>query len=209
MSHCLPNSREVTRHCQAGFTLTEALIAIAILAGIAAAMAPALQGITRVAARIHTETSDAEDHRITLQVLTRIINGALQLPDTEATTIKGRKSQFSIVSFGYNHNQPRNFQFRIEETDGVSDLLLAEPNTDHNSISLMTGRRFTFSYFGRQTDEPKTKWHLRWQDQALPRLIRFEGFDLEGDAIVFDIDLHAQAPLICRFDAVSRRCREE
>jgi len=199
---------------QQGFTLTEALIAISILAGIATAMGPALQGSFKLAQRIYGAAEQAEDTRIITSVLQKVLSGVVQAPMFEQENLfEGTTRQFQTLSYGFNHAKPERVFVSTVRTDSGFDLLLAYGGDARDKpVIILQAAKVEFSYLGARTVDETLKWYPNWQAKALPRLVRltanFENSDQISD-VNFDFLLQAEGFLTCQFDTVTRQCRAE
>jgi len=207
-------TRSPARKTEGGFTLTEALIAITILAGIAAAMAPALQGSFKVAHRIHTSADKAEETRILSSVLRQALDGIVQAPNNKGEPLfKGTSQQFHAVSYGFNSGKPHPISVSTKRSgESRMDLFIAYGDEAQNvPVRLLQAPQIRFSYFGSLKKTQTPQWHQRWQSKTLPQLIRLTASSKTNEDVSelqLDFLIQAQAPLMCRFDAVSRQCRD-
>ena len=202
------------QHEQQGFTLTEALIAITILAGIAAAMAPALQGAFKTAERVHTRMYDMENHRILQNVFNRTMEGIINIPHSDNNKIlQGNTKKLETITFGFNTTAPEKITFRIEKNNEIQSIFMDTQNMKTSTpILLATGKRLQFSYYGTRNNEEASQWYFSWENPRPPKMIRLQGQLINKNnktsPISLDIALRSDTPLVCQFDAVSRRCRE-
>ncbi len=193
---------------QQGFTLTEALIAIAILASIAASMGPALQGAFKIAGRIHGQAIQLEENRVLTSVIQKALEGIVRIPaDDNAVLFKGSSNQFQVFSYGFNRAEPDEVFVSIKRNENNDDLLLRYGEQDQ-PVQLLAASEFKFSYYGAINNRAPLQWHQSWKSKTLPRLVRLVARSNNNNLdLKFDFSIPSEAPLTCQFDPVSRRCR--
>ena len=200
-------------HEQSGFTLLEALIAIALLAGIAMALLPALNAASKASTRIRQSAAFGEDIKTTNDFFRDIIEGALWIdgsPDTAA--IAGGSKAVTITTIDATTMAPVIVKLTI--TPGPAAELTAqfafsddqETNKTHVLLSNLEGASFEYL----SPDAVNGRWTSEWDEKQPPKLIRLKGAfqkNNEQQSFLFEASPIGSAPLHCQFDSVSRRCR--
>ena len=201
------------RHTEKGLTLPEVLISVAILAGIAAVIAPMISMATKASVAMETQAQGLETRRTSQEVLTHMAGTAIfadeQTPELNAT---GTSTRFRFGSLTPSGN-PAIVEL-IPTTDGTGLLLLILPLTASSGPSYESrlfdqSSSITFRYFGATTDRSPLTWHDVWNARKPPKLLHVSGQSLSDDepSLEFDLLFTGQAPIDCEFDPVSRLCR--
>lgn len=191
---------------QAGFSLLEVLIAIAILAGVAMALGPAISAAARASSRIHQGAAIEEDLRSARQFFSDIIAQQLVL-DSAATAITSEGFDLKLTTLDPGDMSPvavkltitRETPSRLVATFGDTDSTNAQTYTLLSNIS---DARFEFL--------KGAQWRGAWNEKTPPTLIRLTGVlggARDDHAFIFEAAPQGSAPLHCQFDPVSRRCR--
>lgn len=223
--HILQKPRTQTsfskRCAQSGFTLTEVLIAMAILAGIAAAIAPALNGAFKASGRIHLAAAKTEDMRIFDQVMGRVFTGIVRVSIDEAETLFiGTPQNARFLSFGIDQADPSWIELSIDRDRRIMELrshkaleARSQSRDKPAPVILVRDADIRFRYFGKADkakDAETATWHDSWRSDRPPYLVRMiiASDNSDTSSVKFDFVMQARAPLNCRFDPVSRRCRD-
>ena len=114
-----------SRANQKGFTLTEALIATAIFAGVVVATAPTMQTAMQTSARASTTAAVAEDLRTTERVIRARLARAVDLG-----------SQFSSLHFRYGPSEI-SFAFIDADTGDINQALITIVREQHSAHVVM------------------------------------------------------------------------
>ena len=206
------------RRREQGFTLTEALVAVAVVAALAAALAPAVRGALVSSARIATGAAAIEDLRIMDDAMRDLLLRAVR-PEMGKTdrTLAGDSRALSFLSVSGADGDtvevamrlvpgPNRTQLSISLTPLVGDasaatVLLDAPVADT-----------TFAYYGRASADAAPAWQDEWSNATPPLLVALRGSarSARGEPVPLSIEaiVGGQAPIHCVFDHVSRKCRE-
>lgn len=196
---------------QKGYTLVEALIAVAILAAIAGALAPITLTAIKAAGRINAEARRAEIDRVGENALSEIF-AAMIVPRTgdSATAFTGARDKIGLFILIDQEHGPR--QVTLEIKDGA--LLHAPPAQNFvgangaGSVQLAENVA-SFRYFGIAADSDEPEWRSIWEESDPPRLVEINyATSAKAPRRSRAFALSSRAPLHCAFDQVSRQCRD-
>lgn len=198
-----------------GLTLTEALVAVAILAVLAAAIAPAVAGAVRAATRIAQSSAQSENLREVDGLLRRVALGTVwPSADTRTDMPEGDETSLRLLSFARADGTPAIVTFKIENDKIEVSMAPSWAPTETSMSRLATGMKGTrFRYYGRETKDAPVGWRSSWHAARPPLLIgligTLDGPDGKAREIAIDALVGGQAPIVCEYDAVSRECRGE
>lgn len=169
---------------EAGFTLLELLVAMAVLA----LLATALTGVTRFAMQAWDRTAR---HSIAIETVARVDRTLRRQIDAIVSAgalgeVSGRPPLFfgARDGFGWVARTPslagkpglHGQRVRLTARQGLilESWPLSEP--DHVDVApLVRTDRVRFSYFGQATPQEPPRWHPRWAAGPIPpRLVRME-----------------------------------
>lgn len=201
-----------SRSSQAGFSLLEILIAVAILAGLMAVLGPTLSIAARTASRIHQDAQYEENARAAGRFLNDVISQTVWLDKNSADApVTGDARRVEIRTLDGDVKTPVMVDLAIEP--GAPQTLTARfsgsgaiENERYVILSNISNARF--QYMTR--DANRTQWRDRWRESSAPALIRLTGTLRYGDeerAFSFEVSPGSRAPLHCAFDPISRQCR--
>ena len=192
---------------QAGFTLTETLVAVALLALIAAASVPILRGGISAYTRL-TETARVEESHAGLEQALRLaLSSALDLPSEDG--FSGTEGGFAFFA------QP----------EGASGLIRVTVEALPDSIEVRfrpQGARQTQSeaffdlpefaglyYYGSHNQGERPDWYQAWEGPHPPRLVVLDfAAGADGRTRRLEIAVGGQAGLRCDYDSGLQACRE-
>jgi prepilin-type N-terminal cleavage/methylation domain-containing protein len=210
------NSRKRT---ELGFTLTEALIAVAVLAVLAAAIAPAVAGAVRAATRITKTASQAESLRTTDEVLRRLTLGIVwPSPLTSKDMPEGDENRVRFLTVATADGSPAVAGLGLGDPLHPGRLLVSLQSTAHATPKaetfVETGlREVKFRYYGRETRDAPLGWRSAWHASRPPLMIGLQGRLQTAEGTEREISIDAlvggQAPIACEYDPVKGTCRGE
>ncbi len=201
---------------QKGVTLAEALISVAVLAFLAASLAPLIHGTVRATTRVEQASLDREQLRVSRVAITTAL-GNLVWPDPDTPPdFKGTQTSLQFSSYGAGP-VPRKYSLDIknDQLTAGSTGWLPKDKTKQSEILLKNVNQLQISYYGAKTSvknrDALPSWHLTWQDPKPPLLLRLQGMmSVPGHAVeafIMDIAITSRGPLTCPYDPVSRTCR--
>ncbi|MEM9989132.1 MAG: type II secretion system protein [Pseudomonadota bacterium] len=203
------------RKGQYGFTLPEVLIAMSILAGLSAALAPLIYSVSRLQTQIIMGQSAAERAHTATAALERLGARILSPAQTGgAVRFNGSRQRVSFAVYDAGgHIQQGRLEMK-PQGDGVALMLSLEAGptgAPAQEISLWEGQgSATFSYYGAMGGEGAPGgWRSQWTGLSLPSLIRIEMTTPEEAPRSFLMPITAQGPLYCVFDTVAAQCRDK
>ncbi len=195
---------------QKGYSLVEALIAVALLAGLSSTLGPAMFSSMRISSAVLQNGKDQEALRIVDESLSSIFaNAVLVSQEAPGFVLEGDARALQLVSLAGSHSTARMFRLTItnESLYGEIDALNKNEATKL-STTLFEGNIRQFSYYGRPTGDAPLGWRNDWDSKQPPQLVRLEiSSEDNAQPIILEYPVNAQAPLHCAFDPVSRRCR--
>jgi general secretion pathway protein J len=160
---------------QAGFTLVEMLIALALTALVALlAMSGtrlAALGLNRVAASAQT----LEEQRTLDTLLRREISAAVAPPLANRAPLTGTPQRIEFLSLAEEGGAGL-YRVTIESEAGA--LILSRNRIGSATLPVRTvlasrAPAFAIAYFGGRTQDDPPQWHERWDgSRILPRLVR-------------------------------------
>jgi prepilin-type N-terminal cleavage/methylation domain-containing protein len=191
---------------QSGFTLTETLVAVALLALIAAAAVPALRGGVEAHGRITSLAAERAGHAALEQVLRESLHAVV---DTPGRSFSGDTSSLRFAAHppGSPHllevQISANSECVIVQADPVGVAGLARREV------FRPGAQFAgFYFYGSPEGEP-LGWYRSWPGPNPPRLVVFDlQPGLDGAVRRIEARVGSQAQLSCDYDSGLQACRE-
>ncbi|MEM6649338.1 MAG: type II secretion system protein [Pseudomonadota bacterium] len=202
------------REEQRGFTLPEILIAMSILAGISAALAPLIYSVSRLQTQIVLDQSEKERTYTAAAALERLGVRILSPAQTGgAVRFNGTRQRVSFTAYDMGgHIQKGRLEMKSQREETVLMLSLEASATGApaQEIPLWEGQgRASFSYYGSTGSGGSAGWRSQWTGSSLPSLIRINMTIPDEASPSFLMPIKAQGPLYCVFDTVAAQCREE
>jgi len=201
-----------------GFTLTEAIVAIAIFSGIVISTAPVLQTTLKVSARITANVESKERLRATNNLirsrLERLVNPGLRNGEY---SFYGSPSNISFLSINRTYADPEFVKIDIASREGgnfiemVVDPVYSENQKSLPSVLMGSLSEVRFSFYGNLNGEAALDWVNEWNYQSPPDIVALEGvINVDGvrhERFRLEFSVGGKSPFICVFDNISRKCR--
>lgn len=192
---------------QAGFTLTETLVAVALLALIAAASVPILRGGIAAHSRLTESARLEESHAGLEQALRLALSAALDVPVADG--FRGAEGSFSFLA------RPEGASgliwVSVEPLPGAIEVRF-RPEGSQQSLS----ETFTelpdlagLYYYGSYDAGERPSWFRQWEGPHPPKLVVLD-FPAGADNRVrrLEIAVGGQARFSCDYDSGLQACRE-
>jgi general secretion pathway protein J len=212
---------------QAGFTLVETLVAIALLSLLTAALTASLRfGLDAWAKG--TAHSDQLSRTLTVQgLLRRTLQEAYPYfvfndPACQCVDFDGARDALMFLAYApaaLGGSGRSRFRLSVTRHEGLSDLVMTSqaelaaggsPSSEEKTL-LAGAASVEFSYFGRLRTESGAKWHDQWSRQTvLPQLLRIQVRFAEGDARRWPALVIAPRIIVdagCVYDQLTKQCR--
>ena len=199
------------RKRQRGVTLLEALIAVALLAALAATLAPPVHNTLRLSSTTLGAAKRNESLRIAENALTQVLSNAVIMDAGEAEfRIFGDRQSLNVTSLA-GGSVARRFSLTIADGRLIGALsLLHADNDERDHTEILDRGALGFSYYGRTRDDAPLRWSQKWNSARPPQIVRLElaNTDASEANTIIEVPITIGAPLHCAFDPVSRRCRD-
>lgn len=189
------------RDSEAGFTLLEVLVSVALLALLAVLLVPAIRAVSLADTRIraHVETREAG---VQLEALLRDALTHLQpVPEAAgAGALQGAGD--SLVLSVRMPSSGRLEQLVIYLEGDAAVVSLSGSGVDSRTTRLTGfGRSARFYFFGETEARNALAWHTEWPYNHLPRLVVLDIEPVSGMTRRLEMEVPAQAEFDCRFDS--------
>ncbi len=193
---------------EAGFTLTETLVAVALLAMIAVAATPAVRGAVTAHARLTEAADDAEAHLRAERVLRDLLGAAVRADFANEAAFTGDSSGFSFLA---RPGGGAPLSVRVAAGRNGLGLIAAPWPGGETSGETLTGpdAALAMLYFGDPDGLGAPRWYETWPGPAPPRLVVVDmAPGLHGAVRRMEIAVGAGADLACDYDSGLQACRE-
>jgi prepilin-type N-terminal cleavage/methylation domain-containing protein len=194
----------VTR--EAGFTLTETLLAVALLALIAAAATPVLRGGIEAQARITSQAAERSGHAALERVVRDTLAAAVDAP---GAGFSGSREALSFTARPDGAARLLAIQIRRGPADGIVVTATPQAGGARSEEILDPGTPFAGFYFYGRPGQGRLGWYDSWPGPNPPRLVVL---DLEpgadGSVRRIEARVGAEAGLACDYDSGLQACRE-
>ncbi len=188
-----------------GFTLTETLVAVAILALVAAAAVPVLLGGVDAHARLSALAAERESHGALERAVREALSASVEAPG-HVFEGEGDLIRFTAHPPGAAHL----LQISIRAA-GRQAVVTAAPVNGEAPLTevIEIDTDFAgFHYYGRPQDDA-LGWYRRWPGPNPPRLVVLDLAPGEtGGLRRIEAAVGARAPLACDYDSGLQACRE-
>ena len=191
---------------QAGFTLTETLVAVALLAMVALAAIPLLRGAVSAHARVTETAREAEAHAALERTLRTALAAAVQ--PAAGAGFEGDAARLSLLT--WPEGAPGLIQVTLtQDAEGVlieSFPLAGGPG--RQEVLTGTPDFVGFHYYGAPDGEP-LGWRRDWTGSNLPRLVVLDlQPGLNGAPLRIEAAVGSRTTLACDYDSGLQACRE-
>lgn len=197
---------------QAGFTLMETLIAVAILAGIAAVLVPAIRTAVRVEARTTSLVGGLEIDAAVEDLMREFLLRAYRPPQSYTSgRLSGSSTSIRFLTLATASQSPE----PVSITFDTGRLELTLPQLDgerRNSQTVLLAdevERVRFMYFGDAGHGRGPDWYEVWDFDAPPRLIVLDLVAHDGNVQRIEVRIGGVAAFDCRFDSGQGICLGE
>lgn len=214
---------------QAGFTLVELLVALALLAMTATLLLATMTTGRGLAARVEASAVATESVAAAQNVLRARIEAII--PETffaSATPTIDVRGTDTVLSFtarpgqGRRPGPPQRFRILLTRTGELTlfniDTLSVVADPDAPTVAGWTRspllgnvERLTIAYYGVHPPDNQRRWRGFWQDQpTLPELVRIRVGFAPGDRRVWPdliVQPTANVTATCQIDVITGRCR--
>lgn len=210
-------------HRQAGFTLVELLVSLAILGMMAAMLLSGLVTGRRVWERVEHRTQAGEDVMAAQDAVRALVRRSVALGSLDGSRTRvlftGDERQMQFISAAPDALAPMPpMTYRLGLSAGGALTLDRLPDLatdDSGAVTRLVLARgiagLEFSYFGPTPPDNNLRWRSRWVRQsALPRLVRIRASYRQGDKRVWpDLIVQPSATIdtLCVYTPATGRCR--
>ncbi|MFT6541709.1 MAG: general secretion pathway protein J [Maricaulis maris] len=187
-----------------GFTLFEALVAVALLALLAGLLAPAIRAVSLAETRVREHVVSRETTARLEALLRDSVARVQPLPDTIGLgAVSGSPRGLSLWVRMPTSGELVQLNLTIEGEDVIiamagSGSITGEPQT---SMLAGVGRDARFYYYGETETRDALAWTSQWEYNHLPRLIVLDLAPINGTIRRIELDVPAQARFDCDFDS--------
>lgn len=195
-----------------GFTLTEALIAIVVLASLSAGLLLSVRTIIEADKGIRESVQGLEGRALFSEVMRDTLRYSYRPPnaDTERR-FRGDPAGFAVLTHPQGRAAPARAALR---SDGASLELSLEPLAAQagggERVRLLEDvARIRFSYFGRTTENGFPTWHAEWEADWAPLLVSVEIQEENGQIWRIEALVEGQGAFDCPLERDAGICMEQ
>lgn len=195
-----------------GFTLTEALIAIVVLASLSAGLLLSVRTIIEADKGIRESVQGLEGRALFSEVMRDTLRYSYRPPnaDTERR-FRGDPAGFVVLTHPQGRAAPARAALR---SDGASLELSLEPLAAQagggERVRLLEDvARLRFSYFGRTTEHGSPTWHAEWDADWAPLLVSVEIQEENGQIWRVEALVEGQGAFDCPLERDAGICMEQ
>lgn len=199
----------MTGHAQRGFSLLEALVAVAVLAAIAALILPVIRNATAAEARVVSAADAWTQHAAAETAFRDLLMQAQSAPEeASGYALRGEGSYLTFLTRPAGDDALYLATFSIER--GRLELSLG-PIPDNSgpmhAVVLAEGlTEMRFFYFGERSDGRGLAWSDDWTETYPPRLVVLDMSRNDGHLRRIEALVGGQAPYDCDYDSGNGIC---
>lgn len=204
-----------SRPDQAGFSLTETLVALAILAAVTVALAPAVRGAFAAYRGLGEASRTASSHIHLEHGLRDLLAAAIQLGEGgDAPVFEGNASSIRFAARPPHSGSLLRVEIGIGGRGQAQTVeITLTPLDGGPQVSETLGGTFgeaRFLFYGFARDGEPARWYQDWEGPHPPRLVVLDMARRPGDDALQRIELAVggQAALACDYDSGLQACRE-
>ena len=198
-----------------GFTLTEMLVAVSLLAALALLLLPALRGLVRGEVRLTEAAVTAERLASAEDALREILSRSYRPPQgANELGFLGQPTGFRVLTRPEGIGRPVRAAVQLDE--GVLQIAIRELSRSSADPSVTPERRVSialgsgrFWYFGRSSPERPPGWVAQWQGAYPPQLVALVVDRPSGERLRIEIPVNGQGRFDCVFDSGQGLCLAE
>lgn len=195
---------------ETGFTLTEALIATAVLSVLTLSVLLAIRTIVDADRGLRRTVGSVEERLLFNEVVRDLARYSFRPPRAETTRrFVGTPTGFSTLILAPGEPSARYANLSIE--GGAVSLSLSPlgPNSSAATVQLYDGAASVSArYLGRPADERQLGWFSNWSEDSPPRLISIEIQEENGQIWRIDALLEGQGSFDCNINRETGTCME-
>lgn len=197
---------------QQGFTLTEALIAIVVLASLSAGLLLAVRTIVDADRGVRGAVQGVEGQALFSEVMRDTLRYSYRPPRADTQTrFRGDRSGFLVLTHPQGRAEPARASIRLEEGGLQLSLqpLLRQAGAGQQVRLLENVARSRFSYFGRATEAGDPRWHDDWEQEWSPLLVSVEIQEENGQVWRVEALVEGQGAFDCPLERDAGICMEQ
>ena len=188
-----------------GFTLTETLVAVALLALVASAAFPAMLGGVEAHARLTSLAAEREADSALERAVREVLSATVDAPGQVFEADSG------ALHFSAQTPGATDLMKVTIEAQSQSIIITAAPVNGGPMLqeAIEIGTAFAgFYFYGRPQDEP-LGWYRSWPGPNPPRLVVLDMAPDEGGGLRrIEASVGARTALSCDYDSGLQACRE-
>lgn len=190
-----------------GFTLVEALIAIAITASLAVLMVSTVRGAVIAQAGVARGVGDSEDRALVNETVRDVLRFAYSGPRAASEfAFSGDSYGFRVLTQPPGRPAPMLASLTVEG-EGLVLALSDTATGTGDSVTLATdAARVSIRYFARATPGRPGGWFSEWREEEPPNLVRLDFISRRGEAWRIEALVGGDATLDCPFDSGNGIC---
>ncbi|WP_300528950.1 prepilin-type N-terminal cleavage/methylation domain-containing protein [Maricaulis sp.] len=193
---------------QAGFTLIEALVGLALMASISVGLVLVLRGIADAQAGVVRLAGGQESRLLLNETLRDALTYTYRGPDLAGDQFEGTPDGLRTLAQLPGRMTPARIQLRAE--GGVVTMTLTPLgaiNANSDDVVLIDGlSRARLAYYGKLENTDRAAWYPSWTGPGLPRLVRLEMEEPGRGVWRIEALVGGGASFECDFDSDAGAC---